>query len=374
MPYPKQIFLSPPHMSGNEQGFIQRAFEENYISTAGINLLDFEKKIKQALNTNLDVLALNSATSAIHLALIMLNVGSDDLVITQSFTFCASANPILYQGAIPVFIDSEKETWNMCPLLLEKAIKEAIEKGKKPKAILTVHLYGMPYKVKEIHHLAEKYEIPILEDAAEALGSNYKGTACGTFGKYSVISFNGSKIITTSGGGALICPSESTKEKALYYATQAKESQPYYEHKEIGYNYRLSNISAGIGLGQLTVLEERVYQRRSNFEFYKKELNSLETISFLEEGAKIKSNRWLTTILTDSFETREKIRLALKQENIESRPLWKPMHMQPVFKNAPFYGNGTCEELFEKGLCLPSGSNLTPNDLDRVCAGIKKAL
>jgi len=301
----------------------------------------------------------------------MAGVGVGDEVLCQSFTFSASANPIVYLGAKPVFVDSEKDTWNMCPMLLEEAIKERILKGVKPKAIIAVHLYGMPYKAQQISIIGKKYNIPIVEDSAEALGSKVDEKYCGTFGLYGVFSFNGNKIITTSGGGTLIVNSEKEKEKAIYLATQAKDQAPHFQHSQIGYNYRMSNVLAGIGKGQLEVLEDRVKIRRRIFVRYFEELRNLD-FKFLEEPKGFKSNRWLTTIQTPSFQTREKIRKALEIKNIESRPLWKPMHLQPVFKNCKVYISGVSENLFEKGLCLPSSSNLTEKDLDRIIEVLKK--
>ena len=306
------------------------------------------------------------------LGLILLGVGEGDEVICQSFTFSASANPIAYQGATPVFVDSEEDTWNMDPVLLEEAIKDRLEKtGRLPKAIIPVHLYGMPGKLDEILEVAGRYNIPVLEDSAEALGSEYKGRKCGTFGVYAALSFNGNKIITTSGGGALVCPSEERAKRALFYATQAREQAPHYQHEKIGYNYRMSNICAGIGRGQMFVLEEHVARRREIHDLYVKLLDGVKGVKVMcqPEGGDFNSNYWLTCITVDPEEagfTREDVRLALDGDNIESRPLWKPMHLQPVFKEAPFYGNGTSERLFEIGLCLPSGPMLTDQDIERV--------
>ena len=318
---------------------------------------------------------MSSGTAAIHLALILLGVQAGDEVICQSFTFSASANPIVYQGATPIFVDSEPETWNMCPKQLRLAIEDRIAKGKKPKAIIPVHLYGMPANMKAIVAIANEFEIPVIEDAAEAIGSTIDGKSCGSFGELGILSFNGNKIITTSGGGALISDKSDYIVKARFLATQARDAAPHYQHSHIGYNYRMSNVCAAIGRGQMEVLNDRVLQRRSNFDYYVNQLKSIEGISFLPEPAGYFSNRWLTTILVDSSKTngitREDLRLALEKENIESRPLWKPMHMQPVFADAPFYGNGTAENLFEFGLCLPSGSNLMEADLERVVKVIK---
>lgn len=365
-----KIWLSSPHMSGAEQTYIKEAFDTNWVAPLGPNVNGFEKDLESYLKENRHVVALASGTSALHLSLILLGVTNGDEVICQSKTFSASANPIVYQGATPIFIDSEAETWNICPIQLEIAIKDRITKGKKPKAIIAVHLYGMPYKVDEIHSIAEKYEIPVIEDSAESLGSHYKGQNCGTFGDLSILSFNGNKIITTSGGGALVTRSEENKNKAVFLATQARDNAPHYQHTHIGYNYRMSNIVAGIGRGQMTILDSHVANRRSNHELYYNTFKSIEQITFLQEPNGHFSNRWLSCILLDSFETREGLRLALENENIESRPLWKPMHQQPVFKDAPSYLNGVSDDLFNRGLCLPSGSNLSKEELDRVISAI----
>ena len=304
----------------------------------------------------------------------LLGVGKGDEVICQSFTFSASANPIIYQGATPVFIDSELDTWNLSPDLLEIAIKDRIENFKKPKAIVAVHLYGMPYKANEINAIARKYDIPVVEDSAEALWSCYFGRFCGTLSDLGILSFNGNKIITTSGGGALITDTLDLKNKAIFLSTQARDHAPHYEHSTIGFNYRISNVLAGIGRGQMEVLDERVLLRRKNFEVYKNKLSNYKNISFLDEPDGILSNRWITCMITDSYELREKIRIALQEDDIESRPLWKPMHLQPVFKDCMHFTNGTSEALFEKGLCLPSGSNLNQVDLDRIISIIIKTL
>lgn len=366
-----KIWLSSPHMSGKEQDYINTAFETNWIAPLGPNVTGFENDIQQYLKEDSLVAALSSGTAAIHLALVLLGVSSGDEVLCQSKTFSASANPIVYLGATPIFIDSEKETWNICPEQLEIAIKDRIKKGKKPKAIIAVHLYGMPYKVKEIHTIAKTYEIPVIEDSAEALGSSYKNQKCGTFGDISILSFNGNKIITTSGGGALVTKNEAIKNKAVFLATQARDNAVEYLHSHIGYNYRMSNVLAGIGRGQMTVIDDRVKKRRSNHEFYYSKLNNIDGITFLQEPENHYSNRWLSCILTESERMREDLRLLLDNENIESRPLWKPMHQQPVFKNAPSYINGISDELFKKGLCLPSGSNLTDIELNKVVSTIK---
>lgn len=372
-----KIWLSSPHMGGKEQEFVKEAFDTNWVAPLGPNVDGLEDDL-EAFTGAKHAAALSSGTSAIHLALIMLGVKAGDYVLCQSFTFSASANPIVYQGAIPVFIDSEKDTWNMNPVYLEKAIIDLTANGKKPKAIIPVHLYGLPAKMDEIMSIANRYDIPVIEDAAEALGSTLNGKACGTFGQLGILSFNGNKIITTSGGGALISDNEDYIKKARFLATQARDNAPHYQHSHIGYNYRMSNITAGIGRGQMLVLNDRVAQRRANFEFYKKALSGYAGISFVEELSGAFANRWLTCILVDPTLsggiTREDIRLALEKENIESRPLWKPMHLQPVFADAPFYGDGTSEKLFENGLCLPSGSNLSESDLERVVKAIKVVL
>ena len=366
-----KIWLSSPHMGGNEQSFIKEAFDSNWVAPLGPNVNGFESDLQSYLKEDRYVAALASGTSALHLSLILVGVSNGDEVICQSKTFSASANPIVYQGATPVFVDSERETWNMCPVQLERAIKDRIAKGKKPKAIIAVHLYGMPYKVDEIDEVALKYSIPVIEDSAESLGSHYKGQHCGTFGDFSILSFNGNKIITTSGGGALVTKTLKDKESAVFLATQARDNAPHYLHSQIGYNYRMSNIIAGIGRGQMTVLDSHVAKRRSNHEFYRDALSGNEHVAFLKEPKGYFSNRWLSCILLKSNAAREGLRLALEKENIESRPLWKPMHQQPVFKDAPSYLNGVSDELFEKGLCLPSGSNLTDIERYRVLDVIK---
>ncbi|MFC2152096.1 DegT/DnrJ/EryC1/StrS family aminotransferase [Bacteroidota bacterium] len=365
-----KIWLSSPHMSGKEQKYIEEAFDTNWIAPLGPNVDGFEQDIQNYLNVN-HVAALSSGTAAIQLALILLNVKPGDEVICQSFTFSASANPIVYQGATPIFIDSEKETWNMDPQLLETAIKDRISKGKKPKAIIVVHLYGMPAKLEDIITIANKYEISIIEDAAEALGSSYKGQKLGSFGKFGILSFNGNKIITTSGGGALVSNECEAINKARFLATQARDEAPHYQHSEIGYNYRMSNILAGIGRGQMEVIKNRVEQRRSVNQFYHDLLDNQFGVSFLHEPDKnFFSNYWLSTILIDPIKTNgitnESLKAAMEYENIECRPLWKPMHLQPVFKASPSYLNGVSENLFNTGLCLPSGSNLTKTELDRI--------
>ena len=365
----ERIWLSTPHMGGEEMKFIQEAFDTNWVSPVGPNINAFEEELA-AYNGIAHCAALSSGTAAIHLALIILNVQRGDEVICSTFTFSGSCNPIVYQGATPVFVDSEAETWNMDPELLKEAIEDRIKKtGKKPKAIILVHLYGMPAKIEEIMSIARHHEIPVIEDAAEALGSSYKGKKLGTFGDLGIYSFNGNKIITTSGGGALVSNNKQWIDKAKFLATQARDPAPHYQHSEIGYNYRLSNICAGIGRGQLRVLDERVRQRRENFNFYKKELANIPGISFCDEPEGGFSNRWLTTILIDPTQfgkTREDVRMELEKENIETRPLWKPMHLQPVFNLTPVYSRGTGKQLFEKGLCLPSSSTLADDELSRI--------
>jgi dTDP-4-amino-4,6-dideoxygalactose transaminase len=366
-----KIWLSSPHMGGTEQKYVQEAFDTNWVAPLGPNVTRFEQDLENYLNDDVYVAALSSGTAAIHLGLVLLGVKAGDEVICQSFTFSASANPILYLGATPIFIDSEVDTWNMCPLALEEAIDDRISKGKKPKAIIGVHLYGMPFKIDEIKAIATKYQIPVLEDSAEALGSSYKGRNCGTFGDIGVLSFNGNKIITTSGGGALVTHSKAIKDKVIYLATQARDDAPHYQHSEIGYNYRLSNITAGIGRGQMEVLDKHVGLRRKMHQFYVDFFTDIEGVTvFNEPSTDYNSNHWLSAILVDpsktNGKTREDLRLALEKENIESRPLWKPMHLQPVFENYPYYGSITAERLFENGLCLPSGSNLSENDKGRI--------
>lgn len=367
----EKIWLSSPHMGGTEQNYINEAFAANWIAPLGPNVNGFEKDLENYLSSNVHIAALSSGTAALHLGLIMLGVTQGDEVICQSMTFSASANPILYQGATPVFIDSEPETWNMCPEALEVAIKDRIAKGTKPKAIIAVHLYGMPYKSDELMAVAKKYEIPILEDSAEALGSTYKGEKCGTLGDISILSFNGNKIITTSGGGALVTKTQKEKEKAVFLSTQARDNAPHYQHSEVGYNYRLSNICAGIGRGQMEVLDEHVKKRREMNSFYKDLFKESDYISLFHEPSKdYFSNHWLSAIVVDPEQskgvTREKIRLELEKSNIESRPLWKPMHMQPIFEKYPYYGGNVGKTLFENGLCMPSGSNLKEKDKERI--------
>lgn len=359
-------------MGGHELNYVHKAFEDNFIAPAGPNIEGFEKELGEAVGVPFTV-ALASGTAAIHLALIGLGVGPGDEVLCQSFTFSASANPILYLGATPVFVDSEAETWNLSPEFLEQAIQDRIKKSKKPKAIILVHLYGMPAKMEALLEIARRYEIPVIEDAAEALGSKYRNQPAGTFGDISVFSFNGNKIITTSGGGALVSKNKNYTDAARFLATQAKDPAPHYEHSHVGYNYRLSNISAGIGRGQLEVLEKRVKQRREIFNFYCDAFQEIEAIRFLKEPAGHFSNRWLSTFtLQTGSVLPEKIRLHLETCNIESRPLWKPLHLQPVFKSYPYYGEKVSENLFLHGLCLPSGSNMQEEDLARVVKEVKK--
>lgn len=368
-----KIWLSSPHMGTQEQVFVQEAFDTNWIAPLGPHVNGFEADL-QAFTGAGHATALSSGTAALHLALILLDVKTGDEVICQSFTFSASANPIVYQGAVPVFVDSEKDTWNMSPEYLEAAIADRIAKSKKPKAIIAVHLYGMPAKMDEISAIAKKYGIPVIEDAAEALGSHINGKMCGTFGKLNILSFNGNKIITTSGGGALVSEDRELIAKARFLATQARDNAPHYQHSHIGYNYRMSNVVAAIGRGQMVVLNDRVAARRANYDRYVKLFGEINAkgyhIELLPEPEGFFSNRWLSTVTIDPEKnkgiTREDVRLALEAENIESRPLWKPMHLQPVFADAPFYGDGTSEKLFNDGLCLPSGSNLTERDFQRI--------
>ena len=363
-----KIWLSSPHMGGNEKQYVDEAFSSNWIAPLGPNVTGFENDIESYLSNEVHVGALSSGTSALHLGLILLDVKPGDEVLCQSMTFSASANPIVYLGAKPIFIDSEKDTWNICPEALETAIKDRIAKGKKPKVIIAVHLYGMPYKVKEIRAIADKYEIPILEDSAEALGSSFEGQKCGTFGDISVLSFNGNKIITTSGGGAIVSKEKKHIEKAVFLSTQARDNAPHYQHSEIGYNYRMSNICAGIGRGQMEVLDKHVSLRREMHSFYKSVFKEIEEASlFSEFNENYFSNFWLSTIIfNDTKKNPEELRLLFEKENIETRPLWKPMHLQPIFKHAPYYGGNISERLFKNGLCLPSGSNLLVRDKERI--------
>lgn len=369
----KKIFLSFPHLGGNEMHWIEEAFKESWVVPLGPNVDHFEHQLEDYLG-RCRVVALSAGTAAIHLGLVMLGVGQGDEVLCQSFTFSASANPVLYQGAKPVFVDSEADTWNMSPIALEQAIVDRFKTtGRYPKAIVVVDLYGMPAKMKELIAVAEKYGIPMLEDAAEALGSEYCKLKCGTFGRFGALSFNGNKVITTSGGGALVCPDEEAAERVKFLSTQAREAMPYYYHKVVGYNYRLSNVSAGIGCGQMEVLPERVARRRQIHGLYKELFKGVPGIVVHDNpSSDFDSNFWLTTILFDEqlgF-TPEDLRQYLLAQNIESRWLWRPMNMQPVFAEAPFYGDGTAERLFGHGLCLPSGSILTDDDVARVAEAV----
>ncbi len=401
-------------MSGNEQKFIQEAFDTNWVVPLGPNVNGFEADLEAFVGEDKKVVALSAGTAAIHLALLACGVGQGDEVLVQSFTFCASSHPITYLGATPIFVDSEAETWNMDPTLLEEAIKDRIAKtGKKPKAIIPVALYGMPYKIEAIMEIAIRYEIPVIEDAAEGFGSKYKGQVLGTFGKYGVLSFNGNKMITTSGGGALICQDDVAKQEIMFYATQARESYPYYQHEKIGYNYRMSNICAGIGRGQMIVADEHIKHHQHVCSLYKELLQGIEGITLQENpSADYDSNYWLNTILvepwvkvkgeenayeeavqgavggagsvtraTNNLHTDcepnaniEALRIFLDKANIEARPLWKPMHKQPIYKNNPAYLNGVSEELFKKGMCLPSGPYVTDDDVYYIVENIKKAI
>jgi dTDP-4-amino-4,6-dideoxygalactose transaminase len=370
MKHPK-IWLSSPHMGGTEQKYVKEAFDTNWVAPLGPNVNGFETDISNYLNNQDEIYAaaLTSGTSALHLALKMLGIVAGDAVMVQSFTFCGTTNPVSYQGAELVFIDSELDTWNMCPIALKEALEQY--KNRSVKAIMPVHLYGMPAKMDEIQKIADEYNVPIIEDAAEALGSKYKNQCCGTFGEMAALSFNGNKIITTSGGGALVSKHKHYIDQARFLATQARDEAPHYQHSHIGYNYRMSNIVAGIGRGQMEVLEARVAQRRANNQRYRDFFAGIEGVTFqTEPNADYFSNYWLTAILIDPALSggisREDVRLALDAENIESRPLWKPMHMQPVYEGTKFFGSGVCEKLFEQGLCLPSGSNLTEEEFERI--------
>ncbi|KFF18029.1 aminotransferase class I/II-fold pyridoxal phosphate-dependent enzyme [Chryseobacterium sp. JM1] len=370
-----KIWLSSPHMGGNELKYINEAFAENWVAPLGPNVNGFENDLEQFLGNNVKAAALSAGTAALHLALIECGVQHGDEVICQSMTFSASANPIAYCGAQPVFIDSESDTWNMCPKALKEAIEDRIKNGKKPKAIIVVHLYGMPAKMDEILAIAEEYEIPVIEDAAEALGSSYKGRGCGTFGRFGILSFNGNKIITTSGGGALVCHTQEDKDKVVFLSTQARDDAPHYQHSHIGFNYRMSNIVAGIGRGQMEVLKDRVAARRAMHDFYVELFRDIDGVTVFSEPADdYYSNHWLSAIIVDPEITgkdRESLRLTFLEDHIESRPLWKPMHLQPVFENAPYYGTNVSEKLFDNGLCLPSGSNLSDEERERIASVIK---
>lgn len=372
-----KIWLSSPHMGRNEQKFVKEAFDANWVAPLGPNVNGLELDLENYLGDEVCVGALSSGTAAIHLGLILLGVKAGDEVLCQSMTFSASANPILYLGATPVFVDSENETWNICPVVLEEAIIDRLANGTKPKAIIAVHLYGVPYQIEAVRAVADKYGISILEDSAEALGSSYKGQKCGTFGDIGVLSFNGNKIITTSGGGAIVTQSKELKDKAVFYATQSRDNTPHYQHSEIGYNYRMSNICAGIGRGQMEVLDDHVELRRKMHDFYLTLFKNIDGVSVFSVPNKYYfANYWLSAITIDSQLTngidRETLRLALEAENIESRPLWKPMHLQPVFEKYPYYGNTVSEKLFENGLCLPSGSNLSEADRVRIVEVIRR--
>jgi dTDP-4-amino-4,6-dideoxygalactose transaminase len=372
-----KIWLSSPHMGGTEEKYVKEAFDTNWVAPLGPNVDQFELTIAESLSSSTPfyTAALTSGTAALHLALKMLNVEAEDVVMVQSFTFCGTTNPVSYQGAEIVFIDSEQATWNMCPEALAQAMSDY--QGKKIKAIIPVHLYGMPANMDKIQAIAEQYKVPVIEDAAEALGSKYKNQNCGTMGDMAALSFNGNKIITTSGGGALVSMQKHYIDKARFLATQARDEAPHYQHSQIGYNYRMSNIVAGIGRGQMEVLNDRVNQRRANNQRYREFFKYIPGITFQSEpNTNYFSNYWLTAILIEPAITRgitrEDVRLALEVENIESRPLWKPMHMQPVYQGSIFYGTGVCEKLFEQGLCLPSGSNLTDEEFDRIFEALSK--
>ena len=371
-----RIWLSSPHMGGKEMKYIKEAYDSNWVAPLGPNVIGFENSLEKYIENDVKVACLSSGTSAIHLALILAGIKKDDEVLCQSFTFCASANPVKYLGAQPIFIDSEIETWNMCPNVLQEAIEDRISKGKKPKAIIVVHLYGMPAKINEIAVIAKKYKITLIEDSAEALGSTYNNKKCGAFGDFAILSFNGNKIITTSGGGALVCKNEEDKQKAIFFATQARDKAAHYQHSDIGYNYRMSNILAGIGRGQMEVLNSHIGLRRAMNKFYQNLFKNINGITVFTEPTKdYFSNHWLSCILINpkvTGFTREDLRLHLEKSNIESRPLWKPMHLQPVFKKSPYYGGNVSENLFKKGLCLPSGSNLSDFERAKIKSSIQK--
>lgn len=371
-----RIYLSPPHMSGEEQRFVNDAFDSNWIAPLGAHVDGFEQELSAFTGSN-DCAALSSGTAALHLALIMLSVGKGDIVICPTLTFSASANPIIYQGATPVFVDCDATSWNMDPNLCESAIKELIAKGKKPKAIILVHLYGMPSDMDAFIRISHQYDIPLIEDAAESLGATYRNQHTGTFGEFGILSFNGNKVITTSGGGALLCKTKEQANYARFLATQARDNAPHYQHSVIGYNYRMSNICAAIGRGQMTVLSERVQRRREIFHYYYNHLKDIEGISFSTEMEQMKSSRWLTTILINPDQTgtdREQIRLLLGASGIESRPIWKPMHLQPVFNDATTFNQGVAENIFQYGLCLPSGSSLTAAQQQEIIDLIRSAV
>jgi len=372
-----KIWLSSPHMGGTEEKYVKEAFDTNWVAPLGPNVNQFETVISHSISSTQEyhTAALTSGTAALHLALKILNIESGDVVMVQSFTFCGTTNPVSYQGAEIIFIDSELDTWNICPEALAQAMADY--KGIKVKAIMPVHLYGMPAKMDQIQAIADQYQVPVIEDAAEALGSTFKGNACGTFGLMAALSFNGNKIITTSGGGALVSKHKDYIDRARFLATQARDEAPHYQHSQIGYNYRMSNIVAGIGRGQIEVLDQRVSQRRANNQRYRDFFKQIAGVTFqTEPNTNYFSNYWLTAILIDPGLTggisSEDVRLALEAENIESRPLWKPMHLQPVYEGAKFYGTGVCEKLFEQGLCLPSGSNLTEQEFDRIFKALSR--
>lgn len=362
----EKIWLSSPHMGGFEQNYINEAFESNWIAPMGPNVIEFERDLELYLKNNSYVTALSSGTAAIHLALVMLGIKTGDEVLCQTKTFVASVNPVVYLGATPILVDSETKTWNMCPEMLEKAIKERIHKGIKPKAIIAINIYGMPYNVDAIHSLANEYGIAVIEDSAEALGSQYFGQPCGTFGDFSILSFNGNKIITTSGGGALVSRHSNDKDKALYLATQAKDPGMDYSHSQLGFNYRMSNISASIGRGQMHVLGDRIESRRNVFKYYYSKLKHINQLEFLLEPEGYFSNRWLTCILTDSESSKNDILNLFAKHNIDARPSWKPMHLQALYEKCPSYLNGVSDDLYKRGICLPSGSNLSEEQLDKV--------
>ena len=370
------IWISPPHLSGRELDYIKDALDKNWVTTMGDNVTGFEQDIQQFIGSGRKALALSSGTAALHLALLLMGVDKDDVALCQDLTFAATINPVVYIGAQPVMIGSEADTWNMSPEFLEEAIIDYINKGQKPKVIIWTNLYGMPAKIEEITQVAAKYDIKLLEDAAESLGSTYKGKQCGAFGDMSILSFNGNKIVTSSGGGMLLSDKEEDIQQARFLAGQARDNAPWYEHSQIGYNYGMSNIVAGVGRGQMEALEARIERRRWNNRFYREQLSGIPGLSFhTEPDPAFRSNYWLTVILIDKALTggvdREKVRLALQEANIESRPTWKPMHQQPVFKHCTYYGDSLCETLFEQGLCLPSGTQLTEEDLMRITETIK---
>ncbi|MFD3000797.1 DegT/DnrJ/EryC1/StrS family aminotransferase [Pontibacter toksunensis] len=370
---PGRIFLSVPHMGGHEKNYVQKALEDNWVATNGPNLPGFEHDICQHTNAR-HAVALNTGTAALHLALHLLGVKAGDEVLCSTFTFVASASPIMYLGAVPVFVESEERTWNMCPETLRDAIAARLKAGRRPAAIVLVHLYGMPAELSQLMAVADEFGIPVVEDAAESLGSRYSGHQVGTIGRMGVFSFDGNKIITTSGGGALVTEDQQLAEQALFLATHARDAAPFYQHSQMGYNYRMSNISAGIGRGQLEMLEKRVKQRREVFTYYKNQLQHIEGLAFLQELKTCFSNRWLTTVLLPESHHPEQVRLALEEANIETRPLYKPLHLQPLFAAYPYYGNSMSAGLFERGLCLPSSSSLTEEELEKVVKHLRRVL